>query len=89
VASWETIVEQFLHREAVIVLIVFGTLSLTGIAFIWGVIWHRMRQAEIDAALKSEMIQRGMSADEIQQVLEAGSRRRHRSAACRDVHFRR
>jgi hypothetical protein len=83
-------VEQFLHREAVIVLIVFGSLGLTGIAFIWGVVWHRMRQAEIDAALKSEMIQRGMSADEIQQVLDAGTGRRRRgSARCRDADFQR
>jgi len=37
--------------------------------------WRKMRQAEIDAALKQEMIQRGMSANEIATVLEARSKR--------------
>jgi hypothetical protein len=32
----------------------------------------RIRQAETEAALKQEMIQRGMSADEIVRVLESG-----------------
>ena len=56
--------------------IVFGTVTHA---------WQRVRRAEIEAALKHEMIQRGMSADEIRQVLEAsakgGSKHRKR---CRD-----
>src|SRR4051812_26664945 len=28
--------------------------------------WHKVRRAELDAELKREMIQRGMSADEIE-----------------------
>jgi hypothetical protein len=36
--------------------------------------WWRIRQAEIDAALKQDMLQRGMSAEEIQMVLSASTR---------------
>jgi hypothetical protein len=35
--------------------------------------WWRIRQSEIDASLKHEMLQRGMSAEEIQTVLSASS----------------
>lgn len=34
--------------------------------------WWKVRQAELEAALKQEMVRRGMSAREIQQVLAAG-----------------
>ncbi len=34
---------------------------------------RKSRQAELDAALKQEMIQRGMSADDIVKVLQAQS----------------
>jgi hypothetical protein len=34
--------------------------------------WHKIRKAEIAAALKRDMLQRGMSAQEIQTVLVAG-----------------
>lgn len=44
--------------------IVFGTLTSY---------WRRSRQAELDASLKQQMLERGMSADEIVQVLEAKS----------------
>jgi hypothetical protein len=36
--------------------------------------WWRIRQSEIDASLKQEMLQRGMSAEEIQMVLAASTR---------------
>jgi hypothetical protein len=39
----------------------------------------RARQAEVDAALKQQMIERGMSADEIVQVLKAGQTKEKKS----------
>jgi hypothetical protein len=33
--------------------------------------WYLLRKAELEASLKQEMIQRGMSAGEIKMVLEA------------------
>jgi hypothetical protein len=35
--------------------------------------WYKVRRHEIDAELKAAMIDRGMSADEIIRVLEAGN----------------
>ena len=37
--------------------------------------WYYIRKAEIAAALKRDMLNRGMSADEIRTVVEAGSKR--------------
>lgn len=54
-----------------LVLLIIGVPALGG--FISGLIymWFKHRRAEMEAALKQEMIQRGMSADEIIKVLMA------------------
>jgi hypothetical protein len=39
----------------------------------------RVREAELDANLKQEMLQRGMSAEEIRMVIEARSRREEKT----------
>ena len=36
--------------------------------------WQKTRREEFTAALKQDMLSRGMSADEIRTVLEAGSK---------------
>jgi hypothetical protein len=41
--------------------------------------WQKVRRAEIVAALKQDMLNRGMSADEIRTVIEAGSRSSRRA----------
>ena len=65
----------FLYRETWVIPVVLGLMiPLMGIVF--GTLtnyWRRSRQAELDAALKQQMLERGMSADEIVQVLEAKS----------------
>jgi hypothetical protein len=57
---------------------IFGVVGCTLIATVIGVAkqWRRVRIAEIDAALKHEMIQRGMSADEMERVLCTSPERR-------------
>jgi hypothetical protein len=35
--------------------------------------WRRVREAEQNAALKQSMVEKGMSADEIERVLKAGT----------------
>ncbi len=47
---------------------------LCGITAIIAGTWQKVRRTEIVASLKQEMLNRGMSADEIRTVLEAGSR---------------
>jgi hypothetical protein len=48
---------------------------LCGIIAIVGAFWFHIRKAEIDAALKQDMLNRGMSADDIRTVLDAGTDR--------------
>lgn len=45
----------------------------------------RVRQAELEANLKQDMLQRGMSAEEIRVVIEATSRRDEQSCARRSA----
>ena len=66
---------RFLYREPWIIPVILAFMvPLTAIIFVTLTnYWRRTRQAELDAALKQQMLDRGMSADEIVQVLEAKS----------------
>lgn len=52
---------------------IFGWLTVTTVVSSVAYCWHSVRKAELEASLKQEMIQRGMSADEIKQVIEASA----------------
>jgi hypothetical protein len=54
---------------------------LCGITAIVAGAWQMVRRTEIVAALKQDMLNRGMSAEDIRTVLEAGSRG-SRKASC-------
>jgi hypothetical protein len=54
----------------VMFIFVFGLPLFAGVV---GFFWYRLRRLEISAALKHEMLERGMSADDICKVLEAGT----------------
>jgi len=54
-----------------------GLVAVTGglLCGIMGIVmgvWHQVRQAEIATALKQDMLDRGMSPDDIRTVVEAG-----------------
>lgn len=60
--------------------LVFAFVTLTSIAGTIGNFWYKakqaelkLRQLEIEAALKQEMLQRGLSAGDIERVLGARS----------------
>ncbi|HEV3255568.1 MAG TPA: hypothetical protein VG013_01685 [Gemmataceae bacterium] len=53
--------------------IIFGTVSTH---------LRKVRQAELDAGLKHDMLERGMSPEEIKTVLEASSRGASRRKSC-------
>ncbi len=46
---------------------------LCGLVAITMGIWHEHRKTEINAALKQDMLNRGMTADDIRVVLDAGT----------------
>lgn len=52
-------------------IISLAALLLFGLISYYIGVWYTLRRSEIEAELKREMIQKGMSADEITQVLNA------------------
>jgi hypothetical protein len=52
----------------------WGAITLIVIVPTLAYVWSSVRQAEIEASLKRDMIARGMSAEEIQRVLEASKK---------------
>ena len=61
---------KFSAQDMIGLVAVFGGL-LIGITAIVASFWFKARKTEITAALKQDMLNRGMSADEIKTVLEA------------------
>jgi hypothetical protein len=60
-----------------------GTMLIIGImviSVVGMVQWRKIRQAAMDADLKHQMVERGLSADEIAQVISASPSRPRRSA---------
>jgi hypothetical protein len=66
------------HMEFLVLLLLFGAvlaglLVLAGI-HIWRTAWAQVRQAEIDARAKQDMLARGMSVGDIERLLTISSR---------------
>jgi hypothetical protein len=53
---------------------------LIGFVAVVGGLWTEIRKTEISAGLKHDMLERGMSADEIRTVLDAGRKRSCKTA---------
>jgi hypothetical protein len=47
--------------------------ALIAIVSVLAAYWHKVRVAEMDAALKHKMLEQGMSADDIKKVMEAST----------------
>lgn len=65
---------NLLSGEGLAVLVIFIAVAGCVVIAMCGIIahfWQRARQAEIEAALKQDMLNRGMSADEIAKVITA------------------
>lgn len=54
-----------------IIIIACSTGLLLGLAGIIGGVWHSVKHKQIEAELKQDMLDRGMSAEEIEKVVEA------------------
>ena len=71
----EVVVQELFTSETAATAIAFITLFVCGTIIALGctiaVQWRKARQAELSAALKKEMIERGMSAQDIQMVIRA------------------
>jgi pentatricopeptide repeat protein len=63
------------NRDAAVAVMFMVGFVAAAVAFVgWtmAVQWRKARQSEVDGALKQEMLQRGMSADDIVRVMHAG-----------------
>jgi hypothetical protein len=69
------LLSKFSAGELIAIVSIVGGL-ICGVLVMAGEYWHRIRKAEIAAKLKHDMLDRGMSPDEIRIVLEAGSNKR-------------
>lgn len=58
----------------VIVAIIFGASAVIALAGIVAGCVYKIRRLSISAHLKQEMLDRGMSAEEIKMILESGQR---------------
>jgi len=58
------------------VFLVFACITVVSVVPTVAYYWHKVRKAELEASLKHEMIERGMSAADIKQVLEASQGRK-------------
>jgi hypothetical protein len=59
--------------ELIAIISIVGGLVCGTIVMI-GDYWYKIRKAELQARLKQDMLDRGMSVDEIRDVLEAGTK---------------
>ena len=55
------------------IFVIFASVTLMSVIPSIAHYWHKIRRAELEAALKHDMLQRGMSAEEIQMVLQAST----------------
>jgi hypothetical protein len=72
---------ELLKQEPWLIIVVLGMLiPILGIVFGTTTSYlARVRQAELEAGLKQDMLQRGMSAEEIKMIIEATPRRKGKS----------
>jgi hypothetical protein len=82
--------QELLFQNPWLIIVVLALLiPITGIIF--GTVTRYLqntRLAELDAALKQDMLQRGMSAEEIVKVLEASSTKKSKRCASHRDQFK-
>jgi hypothetical protein len=76
------LLSKFDGGELIGLVAVGGSMLCGMVAIVMG-IWHANRKSEIAAALKTDMLNRGMSAEEIRTVLDAGTFASRFSPRCR------
>src|SRR5262245_6110709 len=64
-----------LRSEDLVVVVLFLLCFLAGLTVWLSLQWRLHRRSELEGALKQDMLNRGMSAEDIERVLRASSRR--------------
>jgi hypothetical protein len=68
------LLSKFGAGELIAIVSIVGGL-ICGTIVIIGDYWYKIRRAELAARLKQDMLDRGMSAEEIRVVLDAGTKK--------------
>ena len=68
--SWNNLIENM--PAILCITFIFGGWVIVAIVRSFTESWRRVREAEQTAALKQSMVDKGMSADDIERVLRAG-----------------
>jgi hypothetical protein len=63
--------DTFLVNDGAYVFLSFAALALPAAAAVGAYFWYKLRREEMLAALKRELAERGMAAEEIRAVIEA------------------
>jgi hypothetical protein len=63
--------DTFLANEGAYVFLTFAALALGAVAAVVAYFWYKLRREEMLAALKRDLAERGMAAEEIRAVIEA------------------
>jgi hypothetical protein len=68
--SWNDLLEKM--PAILCITFIFGGWVIVAIVRSFTESWRKVREAEQTAALKQSMVEKGLSADEIERVLKAG-----------------
>lgn len=60
-----------MDEDVLIPLVIMTSLTLIILGSVVATQWRKLKSQELETDLKAEMIQRGMSADEVERVLAA------------------
>jgi hypothetical protein len=73
VAAAEVKMDAFFSHEDAYIVLAFLALALPAATAVVAYFWFKVRREEVQAGLKRAMIERGLSAEEIRIVIEAGA----------------
>jgi hypothetical protein len=65
--------EFFSNKASYVALIFIVVFGIPMVARVVGYFWYKARRDELLACLKRDMLERGLSAEEIRTVIEAGA----------------
>jgi hypothetical protein len=69
-ADW---IRRLLDPDTLVLVLIFGGGMVVGLVGIIAHHWRRLRQTEIETEMKREMLNRGMSAEDVERVIKASA----------------
>lgn len=67
------LIRRLLDPDTLALVLIFGGGMVVGLVGIIAYHWRRLRQTEIETEMKREMLNRGMSAEDVERVIKASA----------------